>query len=126
MTVMLKAALMIVGAVGVHSMANTGPTPAAPRPVTVRQVLTRPVLIGATVRVTGRCLGQDDPAVRPSTRPLSGEVWQIEDRGFAAWVIGPRPEACASGTASITAQVAQDTLPKLGPMRFVRQYLVLR
>jgi len=126
MTVMLKAVLLVAGGLGVHSIAGTDPAPtAAPVPVTVRLVLTTQALVGETVVVKGHCLGKDAPTVAKGTRPFSGNVWQIEEGGVAAWVIGPMPRECADGTVSITARVAQDLLPKLSPPRHLRQYLVI-
>ena len=127
MPVIQKAALLLAGVVGIQPAANGGPAPAAAPPeVTVRQVLTTQALIGETVKVSGRCIPSDAPAVAKGSRPLSARPWQIEDNGEAAWVVGPIPRACASGAVVITAQVAQDSLPRLSPTRMVRQYLVVR
>jgi hypothetical protein len=127
MPVIPKAALLLAGVVGFQPAVRGGPAPAAnPPAVTVRQVLTTQALVGETVVVTGRCLGKNAPTVARGSRPFSGRVWQIEDNGVAAWVIGPMPEGCGGGTAMITARVAQDTLPRFSPPRTVRQYLVVR
>lgn len=120
MLVIQKAALLLAGVVGFQPPAATPPT------VTVRQVLTMQALVGTTVAVTGRCLGKGAPTVAQGSRPFSGRIWQIEDNGVAAWVIGPMPEACDGGTAVITARVVQDTLPLFSPPRTLRQYLVVR
>ena len=121
-----KAALLLVAAAGCHPAVSGGPAPAAAAPATtVRQVLTMQALVGETVKVEGRCLGESGPTIAMGSRPQSGRVWQIEENGVAAWVIGPMPERCSDGTA-ITARVAQDTLPKFSPPRTVRQYLVVR
>jgi hypothetical protein len=126
MTVMLKAVLLVAGAVGVPSVASAGPVPADTlQTVTVRQVLTQPALVGETVLVKGRCLGKDAPTVAWGTRPFSGDIWQIEDNGLALWVMGHMPGECSGATTMITAVVALDTLPKLSPPRYVRQYLVV-
>lgn len=121
-----KAAwLVAAGVLGCQPAVNGGPAPATrTQEVTVREVVTTPALVGATVMVTGRCLGKDSPSVALGTRPMAGEVWQIEENGVAAWVLGPMPADCSGGAAAITARVAQDTLPKLGPARWARQYLV--
>jgi hypothetical protein len=122
-----KAALLLVAVVGCQPTVSRGPAPAAAAPpTTVRQVLTMQALVGETVKVQGRCLGESGPTVARGARPSSGRVWQIEDNGVAAWVIGPMPEGCSDGTAAITARVAQDTLPRFSPARTVRQYLVVR
>ncbi len=117
------AALLLAGAVACQPNVSGAPAPA---PTSVRQVLTMQALVGETVAVKGRCLGTDAPAVARGSRPMSGGVWQIEDQGAAAWVIGPMPESCSTGSGVVTAQIAQDTLPKWSPARTVRQYLVVR
>lgn len=122
-----KVAVLLAGVVACQPAMRSGPAPAATAPaVSVRQVLTTQTLVGQTVVVTGRCLGKADPTVAKGSRPFSGRVWQIEDNGVAAWVVGPMPEGCGAGAAAITARVAQDTLPKWSPPRTVRQYLVVR
>jgi hypothetical protein len=127
MLVIQKAALLLAGVVGFQPVVSRGPAPAAnPPAVTVRQVLTMQALVGETVVVTGRCLGKNAPTVAQGGAPFSGRVWQIEDNGAAAWVIGPMPAGCNAGSAVITARVVQDTLPKLSPPRTLRQYLVVR
>jgi hypothetical protein len=127
MPVIKKAALLFAGVVGFQPAASGGPAPAATPPaVTVRQVLTTQALVGETVKVTGRCIAGDAPAVAKGSRPLSARPWQIEDNGVAAWVVGPIPKGCADEKVVITAQVAQDSLPRLSPTRMVRQYLVVR
>lgn len=127
MPVFHKAALVFAGVVGFQPAASGGPARATnPPAVTVGQVLTMRALVGETVVVTGRCLGPGAPTVAQGSRPFSGQVWQLEDAGVAAWVIGPIPEGCTGGTAVITARVAQDTLPLFSPPRTVRQYLVIK
>ena len=118
--------LLAAGVLGCQPAVNSGPAPATrAQQVTVREVVTTQALVGATVMVTGRCLGNKSPSLALGTRPMSGQVWQIEEDGVAAWVLGPMPESCAGGAAAITAKVAQDTLPKLSPARWARQYLVV-
>jgi len=122
-----KAAVLVVGLAGCRSAVSGGPAPTpAPAVVTVRQVLTTQALAGEMVVVTGRCLGKDAPTLAKGSRPLSARVWQIEDNGVAAWVVGPAPAGCSGGTTKIAAQVAQDTLPRWSAPRTVRQYLVVR
>lgn len=99
------------------------PTPAAPM-VTVRQVLTHRALDGETVLVTGRCLDRNAPPIAAGSRPMSGQVWQLEDNGIATWVVGKTPATCGAGEVTIRAKVATDQLPKLGPARTLRQYLI--
>jgi hypothetical protein len=127
MAAIRKAALLLVGVAGCGPAVSGGPAPAvAPPAVTVRQVLTTQALAGETVVVTGRCLGKDAPTLAKGARPLSARVWQIEDNGVAAWVVGPAPAGCDGGTTRIAAQVVQDTLPRWSAPRTVRQYLVVR
>lgn len=126
MPVIQKAALLFAGVVGFQPAASGGPAPAGTPPaVTVRQVLTTQALVGETVVVSGRCIAKDTPAIAKGSRPLAARPWQIEDNGVAAWVVGPIPTSCAGGAVVITAQVAQDSLPRLSPARTVRQYLVV-
>ena len=99
-------------------------SPAAPM-VTVRQVLTHRALEGESVLVTGRCLDRNAQAVAAGARPMSGDVWQLEDHGIATWVVGKMPSGCAEGEVTIRAKVAKDYLPKLSPARTARQYLVV-
>ncbi len=101
------------------------PTPAAAPMVTVRQVLTHRALEGESVLVTGRCLDRNAQAIAAGSRPMSGEVWQLEDNGVATWVVGKIPAGCGEGEVTIRAKVAKDQLPKLGPARMIRQYLIV-
>jgi hypothetical protein len=127
MLLIQKAALLLAGVVGFQSMPGEGPAPMnGPLTVTVLQVLTTQALVGERVQVTGRCLGKDAPVVARGSRPFSGGTWQLEDNGVAAWVLGPMPKSCNGGTATITAQVVQDSLPRLSPPRTLRQFLVVR
>ena len=64
-------------------------------------------------------------AVAAGSRPMSGDVWQLEDHGIATWVVGKMPSGCAEGEVTIRAKVAKDYLPKLSPARTARQYLVV-
>lgn len=124
MTGIQKAALLLLGVAACQPAVNSGPAPA---PATVRQVVTMQATVGETVVVAGRCLDAEAPTVALGSRPHSGSVWQLEDNGVAAWVSGPVPAGCSTGAkVAITAEVAQDTLPKFSPARTVRQYLVAR
>jgi hypothetical protein len=122
---MATATLLLAGALGAQPAAIDNAPAVRPPLVSVRQVLTMQALAGETVTVEGRCLGKNSPAKAPGSRPFSGEVWQIEDNGIAAWVIGPMPASCAGGSATITARVVQDQIPLFSPPRAVRQYLVV-
>ena len=111
--------------------ANGGAAP-EPQRVTVHDVLTRSNLVGRRVAITGRCLGYTVPTIAQGSPPVTRSDWQLEDGGEAVWVTGPLPEGCSATTAapgpsSITATVAQDTLPALGGQNGTpRQYLVRR
>lgn len=98
--------------------------PASPS-VSVRQVLTLRALEGQTVLVHGRCLDRKAEPVAAGSRPMSGDVWQLEDQGIATWVVGKMPSACAEGEVTIRAKVAKDYLPQFSPPRTVRQYLIV-
>lgn len=100
------------------------PTFTATPMVTVRQVLTHRALEGESVLVTGRCLDRNAQPIAAGSRPMSGQVWQLEDNGIATWVVGKTPAGCGEGEVTIRATVAKDLLPKLGPARTVRQYLI--
>jgi hypothetical protein len=120
-----KAALLLLaGAAGCQPAVSIPPAPAAP--VSVADVLSMEALAGQTVMVAGRCVDRGGPKLAEGSRPQSGQVWQLEDNGVATWVVGKMPEACDRGTTAITALVARDTLPRLGPPRLARQYLVVR
>ncbi len=124
-----KAILLFAGVIGCHPAVSGGPAPAVAAPkVTVREVLTMQALVGETVVVSGRCIGDATPAVAKGSRPFSGSVWQFEDNGVAVWVAGPKPAGCGSGSAAaqLTARVVQDSLPLFSRPRATRQYLVVR
>lgn len=92
----------------------------------IRDVVASRALVGHRVRVTGRCLesGSEHALGQP---PRSRHEWQLEADGVAVFVIGPRPRGCRTGggaTLTITALVAEDTLPAIGdlppaPRRFL-------
>lgn len=120
------AALLLAGVAGGQPAVSRGPAPAVTPPaVTVRQVLTMQALAGEKVEVSGRCLGKGAPILARGALP-SGQAWQLEQNGVATWVAGPMPRGCEAGPVTITARVAQDTLPKFSPPRTIRQYLVVR
>jgi hypothetical protein len=111
--------------------ASGGAVP-GPQKVSVHDVLTRPALVGKAVEVTGRCLGYSVPTVAKGSPPVTRSDWQLEDQGEAVWVTGPMPDGCTATTpapaaSTISALVAQDTMPGLGGQKPVaRQYLVRR
>lgn len=125
MAVIGNAALLLMGIVAAQPT-NATPGTATLR-VTVRQVVSMQALAGQTVEVSGRCLGNTAPALAYGSRPMSGGgVWQLEQNGVATWVVGEMPSGCASGEVVITAQVAQDALPRLSRPRSLQQYLVVQ
>jgi len=121
---------VLAGILACHP-ANGGTVP-APQKVSVHDVLTRPSLVGKAVEVTGRCLGYSVPTVAKGSPPVTRSDWQLEDQGEAVWVTGSMPDGCTGTTpaeapSTITALVAQDTMPGLGGQKPVaRQYLVRR
>lgn len=96
---------------------------------TVREILETDTHVGRRVRVTGRCLGYSG-SVAVGGPPVSRSDWELEADGVAIYVTGPLPEGCSATTGStalvtITAVVAEDTLPALGRRPpSVRRYLV--
>jgi len=120
-----KAALLLLGVMGCQPAINSAPAPAA---VSVRQVITMQALVGEQVTVTGTCLANGSAPIALGAPPHGG-TWQIVQNGEAVWVSGPAPAGCsrdAAVPATITAWVMQDSLPRLSPARFRRQYLVSR
>ena len=128
----MKSAItaLVAGVLACHP-ANGGTVP-GPQKVSVHDVLTRPALVGKAVEVTGRCLGYSVPTVAVGSPPVTRSDWQLEDQGEAVWVTGSLPQGCTATTpaesaSTISAVVAQDTMPGLGGQTPVpRQYLVRR
>jgi hypothetical protein len=93
----------------------------------LREIVGRRTLVGHLVRITGRChdtvrrspLGQS-----PRTQP----AWLLESDGVMVFVTGTTPTACAERNAAVvtvTAFVAEDTLPAIGDLPAVaRRFLV--
>lgn len=121
---------LLISAAACHP-ANGGSVP-APAKVSVHDVLTMPALVGKAVEVNGRCLGYSVPTVAKGSPPVTRSDWQLEDHGEAVWVNGPMPQGCsatapAESASTISALVAQDSMPALGGQTPVlRQYLVRR
>lgn len=85
--------------------------------------------VGRRVRVTGRCLTTTGGHPLGAFR-LDLDEWQLEADGVAVYVLGPRPAACgtntSAGLATITAIVAEDTLPPIGDLPAApRRYLAV-
>ncbi|HXI19777.1 MAG TPA: hypothetical protein VNH46_01750 [Gemmatimonadales bacterium] len=122
------AAALALGA-GCRPPANGAGTP-DPARVTVADIITRADLAGKAVEVRGMCLGYSVPTVAQGSPPVTRSDWQLEDRGQAVWVSGALPPGCTStqpadGPSTITALVAQDTLPGLGGQAAIpRRYLI--
>src|SRR6187455_1635195 len=92
----------------------------------LRDVMASGALVGRRVRVKGRCLPRDvDDA--PAQPTQSSTEWQLAADGIAIFVVGALPGRCAAHgdvTVTITAIVAEDTLPPIGdlppsPRRFL-------
>ena len=107
--------------------AETPAAPVASGAVTIaalRDVMASNSLVGRQVRVTGRCVTRDHTKARGDGTRVT---WQLAADGVAIVVVGPRPRRCASRddvTVTITALVAEDTLPAIGdfppaPHRFL-------
>lgn len=124
----LFAAGLITAVVSACHPANGGSVP-TPQKVSVHDVLTTPSLVGKAVEVNGRCLGYSVPTVAKGAPPATRSDWQLEDQGEAVWVNGPMPQGCTATTpaesaSTVSAVVAQDTLPSLGTQKGqARQYL---
>lgn len=94
----------------------------------LREVVARRTLVGHLVRVTGRC----HDSVRHSAlgrSPRTQPAWLLESGGVMVFVTGTTPVACArrSGLSlvTLTAFVAEDTLPAIGDLPAVaRRFLV--
>jgi hypothetical protein len=98
---------------------------------TVREVLDSSALVGQRIRVAGRCLGYGSNLAE-GTPPRTRSDWQLESDGAAIYVVGALPPRCSAmegeggeDTVTITAIVAEDTLPAPdgGPGR-PRRYLM--
>lgn len=127
---LLAAMTLAVAACHQNNGGGSPPPSGGPTTVTVHAVLTTPALVGRTVNITGRCLGYSAPTIAKGSSPLTRSDWQLEDQGEAVWVSGALPTGCtatqpAAAPSTITAVVAQDTLPGLGGgAGSPRQYLV--
>ncbi len=93
---------------------------------TLRELLTTRAHLGRHVRVFGRCVRGPHALGQP---PRANQ-WQLEADGVAMFVIGARPSECAlaarTDTLTISALVAEDTLPAIGDLPSVpRPYLIL-
>jgi hypothetical protein len=117
---MLRGASLLAALAGCQPKNQSTPAPVGqPVKATVHEVLSGGNLRGQMVEVTGTCLGYSAPTIARGSPPLTRSDWQLEDQGEAVWVSGPLPEGCtattpATGPGSITALVAEDTLPGLG------------
>lgn len=97
--------------------------------VTVRDLIDSDAYVGKRVQVTGRCHGYAaDVAVGPP--PVTRSDWQLVDSKMAIYVSGSLPNDCSATEGSsdritVTAMVAQDTLPAFGNRPAMpRRYLV--
>ncbi|MEO8636821.1 MAG: hypothetical protein ABI587_16215 [Gemmatimonadales bacterium] len=132
MSLRLLAALTLCVAACHQNNGAGSPPPSGgdPTTATVHEVLTKPALVGRILNVTGRCLGYSAPFLAKGPSPLTRSDWQLEDQGEAVWVSGAMPTGCSAtqpavSPSTISALVAQDTLPILGGNGpSPRQYLV--
>ena len=97
-----------------------------PLAASLRDVMASGALVGRRVRVRGRCLPRDEGDA-PAQPTQSSTEWQLAADGIAIFVVGALPGRCAAHgdvTVTITAIVAEDTLPPIGdlppsPRRFL-------
>lgn len=108
--------------------ANDAPAPSATAvdsSLSLRDVVMTDLPVGRMVRLTGRCLTM----VPAFDRPAGAEqLWQLEAGGLTVVVSGAPPRKCLTSkntaTVTITAIVAEDTLPPIAdlpptPRRFL-------
>jgi hypothetical protein len=93
------------------------PVPTRDPKIPVAELVASSAHAGATVEVTGRCLGAD-PARGPGPPP-SRSAWILESEGAHIYVEGPLPAGCtlttaASNTTTFRARVFEDTLTAMG------------
>jgi hypothetical protein len=106
---------------------NGGATPVDTVP-SLREIVARRALVGHFVRITGRC----HDTVRPGPlgqSPRTQPAWLLEADGVMVFVTGTTPRVCAGGGSvpivTVTAVVAEDTLPAIGDLPAVaRRFLV--
>ena len=107
----------------------SGAHAAAGGAITVAEVIGPSVRVGQEVRVTGRCVGYSQRSTLGAP-PVSRSDWLLEGDGATIFVNGSLPQGCtvtegSTGSTTIRARVAEDTLRALGgrpPAR--RRYLV--
>ena len=94
----------------------------------LREIVARRALVGHLVRVTGRC--HESVRQRPiGQSPRTQPAWLLEADGVMVFVTGTTPVACAGRSGALlvtlTAFVAEDTLPTIGDLPAVaRRFLV--
>jgi hypothetical protein len=94
----------------------------------LRAIVAGRSLVGHLVTITGRChdMGQHGALGQsPRTQP----AWLLESDGVMVFVTGTTPQVCAGRrgvpTVTVTAFVAEDTLPAIGDLPAVaRRFLV--
>ncbi len=130
MRTMILAAAVLATACGPQQVGAPAPKQGDAPAVSVRTVLTTEALVGQTVVVSGYCIPAARPAKAHGTQPVKRSDWQLEEHGVAVWVNGPKPAECSASPtearSTITAVVAQDTIPASGRVRQIRPYLVAR
>ncbi len=130
MRTMILAAAVLTTACGSQQVGAPAPKQGELPAVSVGAVLTTQALVGQTVVVSGYCIPAAKPAKAHGTQPVRHSDWQLTEGGAAVWVSGPKPAECSASPAearsTITATVAQDTIPEFGRVRQIRPYLVAR
>jgi hypothetical protein len=127
---MILAAAVLATACGPQQVGAPAPKRGELPAVSVGTVLTTQALVGHTVVVSGYCIPEATPAMAHGTQPVRSNDWQLTEGGAAVWVSGPKPAGCAESAkderSTITAVVAQDTIPATDRTQSLRPYLVAR
>jgi hypothetical protein len=108
--------------------AGQAPTTPVDTVPSLREIVARRALVGHLVRITGRCHTMVQPGPlgqSPRTQP----AWLLESDGVMVFVTGTTPRVCVGGggvpVVTVTAFVAEDTLPAIGDLPAVaRRFLV--
>lgn len=93
-----------------------------PRSSPLRDVVSSDALVGRRVLVSGRCV---TPHTAGLGQPPDSNSWQLESGGVSLYIVGPAPATCDDNPITLTAFVAQDTLPAIGDLPATpRRYLI--
>ena len=115
-------------AVSEHVTDGKAPTTPVDTVASLREIVARRALVGHLVRVSGRC----HDTVRPGPlgqSPRTQPAWLLESDGVMVFVTGTTPRVCVGRSGvplvTVTAFVAEDTLPAIGDLPAVaRRFLV--